>query len=511
MTNGSYGKRLSIFLIFFLFTLYLHPQQVLIESFRSYPITLNPLLATDEVSISIADKIFSGLFTLDSSGNVIPDLVEEWREEGNSIFIKLKDNIFWHDGKKLSIDDVIFTFNLMKDPSFEYPYISDIEFIKEFLKIDSQRAKIILHKKFAPYLLYLTFKILPSHLKEKCRLSDANLTGTGPYRFEEIKFNQYLILKKFDRYFKGEPKIKLYKLVVNPDPLINPLKLLKEEIHLGEIEHEVYRSLINDKDFTSKVNLIPFQKNSYTYLAFNLRNPIFSKEIRKAIAHSIPRERIVKHLLSEAGEVVNSHIILKRWRVDCGSYSYNPELSKKIIQRLGWKKGNKGLFEKNGRALKLLLVTNGESILRRYCASIIKEELEKTGIGVEIQLLEYLSFRSALKNGKFDLAISGYLMDLDPNVWDLFSSKGVLNYSRFSNGYLDSLLAKGREILDFDRRFSIYNEVQRILWDEIPVLPLFTPHYIMGVSKKVEIIEKPEIIGSTNSFSSFIWKWKFKI
>lgn len=333
---------------------------------------MNPLLATDEVSISIADKIFNGLFTLDSSGNVIPDLVEGWREEGNSIFIKLKDNIFWHDGKSLSIDDVIFTFNLMKDPSFEYPYIADIEFIKEILKIDSKKAKIILHKKFAPYLLYLTFKILPSHLKEKCRLPDANLAGTGPYRFEEIKFNQYLILKKFDRYFKGEPKIKFYKLVVNSDPLVNPLKLLKEEIHLGEIEHEVYKSLINDKKFTLKVDLIPFQKNSYTYLAFNLRNPLLSKEMRKAIAHSIPRERIVKHLLSGAGEVVNSHIILKRWRVDCGSYRFSPELSKEIIQRLGWKKGKKGFFEKNGRTLKLLLITNGESILRRYCASIIK-------------------------------------------------------------------------------------------------------------------------------------------
>lgn len=486
------------------------PRETLIESFRSFPVTLNPLLATDEVSISIADKLFSGLLTLDRNGNVIPELVEEWKEERDSIFIKLKDGVLWHDGKSLSTDDLVFTINLMKDPSFEYPYISDIEFIKEILKIDSKRARIIFSRKFAPYLLYLTFKILPSHMKDNCRKPDSIIPGTGPYKFKEIKHNQYLILQRFEKYFKGLPQIKFYKLVVNPDPLMNPFKLLKEEIHLGEIEHEVYRSLAKDKKFNSKIDLIPYKKNSYTYLAFNLRNSLLNKEMRKAIAYSVPREKIVKNLLSGAGEVVNSHIIIKPWMVDCSSYKFNPEISKKIIRGLGWKVGKNGFFEKDKRTLKFTLVTNGESILRRYCAEIIKEELEKIGIEIEIRLLEYLSFRSALKNGNFDLAISGYLMDLDPNVWDLFGSKGVLNYAKFSNPYMDSLLIKGREMLDTEKRFSIYREVQKILWDELPILPLFTPYYIMGASRKLNITEKPEIVGSTNSFSSFIWKWKFK-
>ncbi len=471
---------------------------------------MNPLLATDEVSISIADKVFSGLFTLDKNGDVMPDLVEEWKEEGNSILIKLKDKVFWHDGKNLTTHDLIFTFNLMKDPSFEYPYRADIEFIKEIEKIDSGKARIILTKKFAPYLLYLTFKILPSHMKDECRKPDAKLSGTGPYKFEDIKFNQYLTLKGFKKYFKGLPEIEFYKLVVNPDPLMNPLKLLKEKIHAGEIEHEIYRSLKDDKEFNSKVSLIPFRKNSYTYLAFNLRNPLLTKEMRKAIASSIPRKKIVNNLLSGAGEVVNSHIIFKPWMVNGFQYKFNPEIGREIIKGLGWKMGEKGFFEKNGKKLKFVLVTNGESILRRYCASIIKDELERTGIEIEIRLLEYLSFRLALKNGNFDLAISGYLMDLDPNVWDLFSSEGVLNYAKFSNPYLDSLLVKGREKLDRNERFSIYREVQKILGDEIPILPLFSPYYIMGVSKKLEITEKPEIVGSTNSFSSFVWKWRFK-
>ncbi len=511
MKNGLFWKKLSIFLFFqFFFSCFLSSKDTLVESFRSFPVTLNPLLATDEVSISIADKVFSGLFTLDKNGNVVPDLVEEWKEEGNSIFVKLKDGVLWHDGKNLTTNDLIFTFNLMKDPSFEYPYRADIEFIKEIEKIDSRRARIILTKKFAPYLLYLTFKILPSHMKDECRKPDEKISGTGPYKLEDIKFNQSLILKRFEKYFEGLPKIEFYKLVVNPDPLMNPLKLLKEEIHLGEIEHEIYRSLKNDKEFNSKVNLITFRKNSYTYLAFNLRNPLLTKEMRKAIAYSIPREKIVNNLLSGAGEVVNSHIIFKPWMVNGFHYKFNPEAGRKLIKELGWKIGDKGFFEKNGKKLKFVLVTNGESILRRYCASIIKDSLEETGIEIEIRLLEYLSFRSALKNGNFDLAISGYLMDLDPNVWDIFSSEGVLNYSKFSDPYLDSLLVKGRETLSHTERFSIYTEVQKILGDEIPIIPLFTPYYIMGVSKKLEITEKPEIIGSTNSFSSFVWKWRFK-
>ena len=509
MKNGSFWKRLSLFFLFLILCKILIPQEI-IESFRSFPVTLNPLLATDEVSISIADKVFSGLFTLDRNGNVVPDLVEEWGEEKNSIFIKLRDKILWHDGRSLTTDDLVFTINLMKDPSFEYPYLADIEFIKEIVKIDSKKAKIIFSRKFAPFLLYLTFKILPSHMKDACKKADSILPGTGPYKFKEVKYNQYLILERFEKYFRGFPEIKFYKLVVNPDPLMNPLKLLKEEVHVGEIEHEVYRSLIKDKEFNSKVSFIPYKKNSYTYLAFNLRNSLLNKEMRKGIAHAIPRDKILKNLLSGAGEIVNSHIIVKPWRVDCSEYKYSPEISKKLIRNLGWNTGKKGFFEKDGKVLKFVLVTNGESILRRYCAQIIKDELEKIGIEIEIKLLEYLSFRSALKNGNFDLAISGYLMDLDPNVWDLFSSKGVLNYARFSNPYLDELLIKGKETLYISERKKIYKEVQEILWDEIPIFPLFVPYYIMGVSKKVEVTEKPEIVGSTNSFSSFVWKWKFK-
>ncbi len=493
-----------------LFPALLLSQDTLIESFRSFPITLNPLLATDEVSISIADKIFNGLFTLDKDGKVVPDLIKRWRLQGNSIVFELKENVYWHDGKKISTDDVIFTWKLMKDHSFQYPYRADIDFIKEIVPLDSMRAKIIMAKKVAPFLLYMTFKILPAHEKEKCRRSDIMLPGTGPYKFHEIKINQHLLLKKFEKYFNGEPKIPFYKLTVNTDPILNPIKLLKDEIHLGELEHDVYRTMVKNQEFNSKVNVIQFMKNSYTYLAFNMRNHVLSKKMRKAISYSIPRKQMVESLLSGMGEVANSHIIFKPWRINGLDYKFNPEISKKIISKLGWKSGRNGFFEKDGRPLKFLLITNGESILRRYCVSIIKDALEKTGIKIEIKLYEYLSFRSALKKGDFDLAISGYLMDLDPNVWDLFSTKGVLNYANFSNPYLDALMIKGKETLEPERRKDIYLEIQKILWDELPVLPLFTPYYLMGASKNLEISEKPEIVGSTNSFSSFLCKWRFK-
>ncbi|MGQ9618350.1 MAG: ABC transporter substrate-binding protein, partial [Candidatus Aminicenantia bacterium] len=447
LTNGLWLRGKSFIFLISLLTNLSNPQDTLIESFRSFPVTLNPLLATDEVSISIADKVFSGLFTIDRYGNVVTDLVKQFKEEENYLIIALKENLFWHDGRRVTTNDLIFTFNLMRDRNFQYPYINDLDFIKEIVPIDSKRAKIIMNKKFAPYLLYLTFKILPSHMKEESRRPDRFLPGTGPFKFYEVKFNQFLLLKRNEKYFRGTPEIKFYKLVVNPDPLINPLKLIKGEIHIGEIEHEIYRSMKGRKDFNSNVSVIPFKKNSYTYLAFNIRNPSLKKEMRKAIAHSIPRKKMVENLLMGMGEVSDSHIILKKWKINGLDYEYNPEISIKIIKDLGWRKEKK-YFEKDGKNLEFTLVTNGESILRRRCATIIENELEKIGIKVEIKLYEYLSFRNALKKGDFDLAISGYLMDLDPNVWDLFSSRGILNYSGFSNPHVDDLLLKGREIID---------------------------------------------------------------
>ncbi|MEW6456967.1 MAG: ABC transporter substrate-binding protein [Acidobacteriota bacterium] len=473
-----------------------------VESARSFPITLNPILATDEISAGIVDKIFSGLFRFDRKGFPEMDLASSYKLNENELSINLKENILWHDGKPFSSEDVIFTFNLMKDPDSPFPYKSDIEFIDRIEQINKNTLKITFKNKFAPYLTYLTFKILPSHILRKINSIEKfgeNPIGTGPYKFEKIIPENKIVLSSFSKYFGGEPNIKKYTLVLNTDSLLTPLKLLNEEINLGEIEPEVALSIMNKTEFFKKINFNFYKKNSYTYLVFNLeKHPLNLREIRMAIVKSINRDSLLKNILRNYGEIPYSHIILKDWKnKNLKRYKFDPINSKKEI-------------EKYGKEIKLTLLTNSESLLRKNVSTSIAKCLEDIGIIVKLEFIEYRTFLQKLKKGNFDMAISSVLFDLDPNISDVFHSEGVMNYSSFKSRELDKLLIMGKFTIELSQRKKIYDKVQEILWDEMPIFPLFSPFYIMGSSKKLDLKITPEIIGSTNSFSSFLNFWEIK-
>ncbi|MFQ6083615.1 MAG: ABC transporter substrate-binding protein [Candidatus Aminicenantia bacterium] len=498
--------------------------KTLIESIRSFPTTLNPVYVTDEVGTGIVDKIFSGLFCFDEKGNPIPDLVKSYSfsEQGKEILITLRTNVYWHDGHPFSAKDVIFTFRLLRNPEIAYPYLPDLEPIKEIKKLNSNQMKIIYHHPFAPALIYLTFKILPAHLLknylengQKFKESSFSFSpiGTGPYRFIKLIPDQKIILESFSEYFLGESSIKKYIAQLNVDALTNPLKLIKGEVDLAEIEPELVASLTNNKKFNQKIKIFPYQKNSFTYLAFNLDLPFFkSRAIRQALALGLNRESIRKNILRDWGEICSSPIILSKWKNQkIKHYPYQPNLAKKLLKEEGWQDSDQdGILEKDGRKFSFTILTNSESLLRRHIALASKQDWENLGLKVEVEFTEYGIFLQRLKKKNFETAISGFLLDLDPNQLDLWHSEGFLNYSGYHNKQVDQLLAEGQNVLDLNKRREIYNKFQEIIAFDLPVIFLFSPHYLMGANRRIKLSRYPKIIGSVNSFSSFIRHWEIE-
>ena len=434
---------LYIILISFLSCSQKNSENTIVESIRSFPSTLNPVYVTDEISAGIVDKIFNGLFCFNEYGNPVPDLAESYSftKEGKEILIDLRKNVYWHDGVAFSADDVIFTFNLIRKREIGYPYFSDIKSIKKISKINSYQIKITYKYPFAPALTYLTFKILPSHIlknylnnPKKFKTCDFNFSpiGTGPYKFVKIIPSQQIILDHFEDYFRGKPKIKRYIAVINPDALINPLKLIKEEIDLAEIEPDLVEPFKRNKDFSRKIRIFTYMKNSFTYLGFNLNYHIFrSKKIRQALAYGLNRKAIVKNILRNRGAICSSPILLSFWENNkVKKYFYNPQFAKELLQKEGWKdKNNDGILEKNGEEFTITILTNSESLLRKNIALIIKQNWENLGIKVKLEFIEYGIFLERLMKRNFQTVISGFLLDLDPNQYDLWHSCGCLLYT----------------------------------------------------------------------------------
>jgi len=513
-----------IVIIVFLNCVQENSKNSLIESIRSFPSTLNPVYVTDEVSAGIVDKIFSGLFCFNENGEPVPDLAESYTflKGGEEILISLRKNVYWHDGVIFSANDVIFTFNLLRKPEIAYPYLSDIEPIKAINKINSYQIKIIYEYPFAPALTYLTFKILPFHLLKDYLIYPENFKtcsfnfspiGTGPYKFIKIIPSQKIILEYFPRYFRGAPKIKRYTAMLNFDALTNPLKLLKGEVDIAEIEPSLISSFLKRKDFNRKIKIFFYKKNSFTYLAFNLDFHIFqSKRIRKALAYGLNRQAIVKNILHNKGEVCATPVLLPFWKNNkVEEYPFQPGLAKKMLENEGWRDENKdGILEKDGKNFTFTILTNSESLFRRNIALLAKQNWEELGIKVKLEFLEYGIFLERLMKRNFQAVISGFLLDLDPNQYDLWHSSGFLNYSNYKNPLIDKLLIEGKVIMNKIKRKRLYDKIQEIIVSDLPVIFLISPEYVIGVNKRVKIINYPKIIGSMNSFSSFIYYWKIK-
>jgi len=138
------------------------------RSISSSPNRINPLLATDSASSQIADWIFNGLVKFDKDTKIVGDLAKDWKFENNTTLIfNLKKGIKWHDGKKFTAKDVLFTYNLLNSKKITTPYANDFKEVKSVKIINDYTIKIEYKKPYFKALSIWMMGILPKHLWKK--------------------------------------------------------------------------------------------------------------------------------------------------------------------------------------------------------------------------------------------------------------------------------------------------------------------------------------------------------
>ncbi|MFN3551118.1 MAG: ABC transporter substrate-binding protein, partial [Endomicrobiia bacterium] len=264
---------------------------------------LNPILASDSASASINSLIFNGLVKYDKDLNLIGDLAEKWevRNNGKEIIFYLRKNVFWHDGKKFTSQDVKFTYQKLVSPEIKTPYSSDFTLIKKCEIIDDYTIKFFYSEAFVPALESWGIGIIPKHIfdtdKYDFHRHPANRTpiGTGPYKFLKWVTDEKIELISNEDYFEGKPYIKKYVFRIIPDQSIQFLELLNESIDSMNLSAEQFFAY---KEFFNNYNKFSYPSFSYTYLGFNLEHPIFKdKKVRKAVAYAINKDEIINGVL----------------------------------------------------------------------------------------------------------------------------------------------------------------------------------------------------------------------
>jgi len=227
---------------------------------------LNPILATSDSEKSVSSLIFSSLFKFDKSGNVIPDVAEKFEISADKLIytITLKDNIYFHDGEKMTADDVVYTVETIQDPEFKSPLY---EAWKD-IKAETTGENIVtfkLQKEYGPFIYVLDFGILPSYLSP----DDLSRTviGSGPFQYDTVKKNgdkiTQLKLESNAKYYFGRP-------------FINNLELdffdTKDAALAGFNKDKAYQSISGVETAKDNFSKFSFSTSKQLVLVPNLRS-----------------------------------------------------------------------------------------------------------------------------------------------------------------------------------------------------------------------------------------------
>jgi peptide/nickel transport system substrate-binding protein len=454
------------------------------------PPTFNPVYATSETAQAVANKVYQSLFYFDPQGIIRPELVAAFScaQDGREIMLDLKQGARFADGSGLDSRDVAATIALLCDARFEYPYLADLDFLQGVEVAGPLRLRLLLRRKFAAWKTYLTFKILSTgelQNSDPRRFRRQAPLGSGPYRLATVTEPWRFELARNPHWPTGL-RFNRIRYTVLGDPRQAPLKLLNDELDAVEIQGDDAATHARLKKWQQRFRLLPYRKFGYTYLVFNLRDPGLDENLRRHFFNRMHATDFLDVFLQGRGERVFSPFLL------FGSAKQPRPLPARPLAA--------------GRRLRIM--TNSESVVRKQLVLFLCDEMKECRIELEPIFVEYQVFLQRLKRGDFDLAVSAFLLDIEWNMKDVLSASGYFNYAGYADPRMDAALEDGLREMDEGRRRRIYERAHDLWRVALPLIPLFSLNYYMGVARGIALPARPvTVIGSTGDFFYNLQGW----
>jgi len=471
------------------------------------PVSFNPINSSDIAAQWLEKFMFDTFLEMTGPLEFTPKLAESFETEDNQTFtIKINKDAKWSDGTPVTSRDVAFTLNLVANPKTEtsvgaYITIFDgltddgklpdgVTEIPSLTIVDDQtiqfKTKAPVDPNMVKEQLGSKFMILPEHVLSKVAPEDLqkdpfmmNPTVTnGPFKFVKYAKDQYIEYEKNADYYLGD--VELDKLFVKIMPAANLVAQLQTgEIHMnaaagiGKIAVQDFDTVRGFDNVTATTD----KTYGYQNMSFNTET-ITDQKVRQAIAYAIDRQKIVDQLLKGEGEIIDGPYTSINPYLDSEleTYTYDPEKAKQLLKEAGWD------FNKTIE----FVVPIGNKV-REQSADIIAENLKAVGLKLNTTTYDFPTIMSKAKAGDYDLMLIGFTNTIDPDLTTIYGSNGSSNYTNYNNPEVDKLLTQGKQEPDMEKRKEIYNQLQAIWSEELPVFTLYSDYDFAAVSKEVEV------------------------
>lgn len=499
------------------------------EGVVGQPIYVNPLLSqTSDSDADLVSLVYNGLFGYDKDGKIKNDLAENYEVSGDkkTYTVKIRKDAKWHDGESVDIDDVIFTFSILKDPAYKSPLRQNWQGVS-VTQIDDSSLRFELKNPYFGFLENLTVGILPKHIwqdipAERFALAEKNLKpiGSGPYMFADFQKDSSgniitYKLAAFKEYYEGAPYISRlnFNFYPNEDVLISAFKK-KEVAGMNNVSPEKLENISSSKSVQIRELVIP----RYFALFINQTKNVALAydEVRKALSIGVNRQEIIDSVLGGKGMPLYSPLFpqMNGYADLANEYAYNPEEARKILEGAGWTQNQEnGIREKDGDKLEFEIVTTDWPELVEN-AEILKRQWGEIGANVEVKVLSVSDFQqNYIRTREYSSLLFGQALSFNPDLYSFWHSSNKrdpgLNLSLFENKRADEILESVRQETDESKRAEGYVELANILKEKNPAIFLYSQYYLYPVSKAIKGSQVQNINAPSWRFAD-VGKWYIK-
>jgi peptide/nickel transport system substrate-binding protein len=397
----------------------------------------------------------------------------------------LRDGVRWHDGAPFTSADVAFTCRAIMDEKVASPRRSDFDLVESVGTPDPKSVIVRYKKPFSPALLSWMGAILPEHLLGKLDPSkwpeayNRAPVGTGPFKFDSWKTNEFIRLKKNPDYFLGSPWLDSIVFRVLPDPLTLQLAFQTKQVDFWNVSPWAVKNLEKDP----RLDLFSAPGNMYNYIGWNLRRPMFQDlRVRQALAQAVNVAQMIKHIIYGRGVQSTGIFTPQVWFFDPSvkPLPYDPAAARKLLDEAGWKVGPDGIRVKEGKRFSFTLLANNGNEVRRDIATLVQDDLKQVGIEVKVEIYEWaVLLKRFVNKGEFDAIVLGWGLGYDFDQYGIWHSSQThpeeLNFIGYKNPEVDHLLADLRQEYARPEIIRLAGKLQHAIYADQPYLFLFVP------------------------------------
>ncbi|MBE3596699.1 MAG: ABC transporter substrate-binding protein [Hydrogenibacillus sp.] len=420
----------------------------------------------------------------------------EVSDDGLRYTFTLRDHVFFHDGQPLNSDAVIDNFKRWSDKNdpqyakFERYHAFMADIIQDVRKIDDRSFEIILKEPNAPFLQNLAmtqFSIVsPSALKQYGEDIGRHPVGTGPFRFEQWKAEDSITLVKNEAYWGEVPILDklVYKVIKENSARLNALMAGDVDLIDGVLPSDIARI-----EADGRFQIYYRSPNNFSYLGFHTQKPPFDNPlVRRAVAHAIDKAGLIKAFFEGAAIPAASPLPPAAFAHDDGlqDYPYDLERAKNLLKEAGYPDGIPETLTFYAMPIYRPYMPNGQKV-----AEAIQHDLEKIGIKTKIESPEWAVYLNDLKEGKAHMFLLGWTgSNGDPDVFlnPLLDKDNIGGSNRvfYDSEELHQLLKEGRRTMDPDRRREIYIRAQKLIHEEVPMVPIAYAEPVLAGVKSIQ-------------------------